>query len=501
MKLRKTLSLTMALLLMMSLTACKTNGNNDAPPQPQQKPEIQEKVLDTNNQSNNNSSSEDNSSTTPPLNNDEFLIEEGTGNDDTSDDTTTLPLEPGSCFVKVDKTIKPDKTSLDTGTNTSIATKNELNENFDEDFLNFIKSETKNENFMVSPLSFRYALALASYGANGITQKELLNAMGFNSMDEYISWTNNINKAVSNFNTELKNDIQQFQNNSFFGESKPDRAFSIANSIWHNSDQEGKITDKYISNTAKLFSAIAGNVPSAELEAKINEWVNENTNGLVPSLVDSSIKDANTVLVNTLYMKSSWLNPFQDYATKKATFHTYDGKSIEKDFMNQKESFKYYEDSNTKAIVMPMEGGINMVFVLGDDNDIFSKLDKASYEDVKASIPKFEVETSFNNKELIKYLAQKGVVLALDDTGAADFTPMVEGQDIYIDNIIQKTKVSIDENGAEAAAATAVVMMETTSVGPITQPKEFIADKPFSYYIYTNTDNGPEIMFYGQYIK
>lgn len=122
-------------------------------------------------------------------------------------------------------------------------------------------------------------------------------------------------------------------------------------------------------------------------------------------------------------------------------------------------------------------------------------------EDVKVSIPKFEVETSFNNKELIKYLAQKGVVLALDDTGIADFTPMVEGQDIYIDDIVQKTKVSIDENGAEAAAATAVIMMEATSAGPITQPKEFVANKPFSYYIYTNTDNGPEIMFYGQYVK
>lgn len=501
MKLKKTLSLTLALLLMISLTACKTNGNNNAPPQLQQEPKIHEEVPDINNQSNNSSPSENNSSTTLPLNNGEFLIEEGTGNNDTSDDTITLPLEPGGRPIEVGEIIGLDKTSLDTGTNTDISTKNELNENFDEDFLNFIKSETKNENFMVSPLSFRYALALASYGANGITQKELLNAMGFDSMDEYISWTSNINKTVSDFDTELKSDIQQFQNNKLFGESKPDRAFSIANSIWHNSDQEGKIVDKYISDTAKLFSAIAGNIPSAELEAKINEWVNENTNGLIPSLVDSSIKDANTVLVNTLYMKSSWLNPFQDYATKKATFHTYDGKNIEKDFMNQKESFKYYEDGNTKAIIMPMEGGINMVFVLGDDSDIFSKLDKATYEDVKVSIPKFEAETSSSNKELIRYLTQKGVVLALDDTGAADFTPMVEGQDIYIDDIIQKTKVSIDENGAEAAAATAVVMMEATSAGPITQPKEFIANKPFSYYIYTDANNGPEIMFYGQYVK
>ena len=502
MKLKKTLSLTLTLLLMMSLIACKTNGNNDAPPQPQQKPEIQEEVPDTNNQSSNDSSSEDNSSTTLPLDNDEFLVEEGTGNDNTSNDAATLPLEPSNVHpIEVDKTTGTNKTNLETNTNTNISTKNELNQNFDEDFLNFIKSETKNENFMVSPLSFRYALALASYGAIGITQKELLNAMGFDSMDEYISWTSNINKTVSDFDTELKSDIQQFQNNKFFGENKPDRAFSVANSIWHNSDEEGKITDKYISDAAKLFSAMAGNVPSAELEARINEWVNENTNGLIPSLVGPSVKDANTVLVNTLYMKSRWLNPFQDYATKKAAFHTYDGKSIEKDFMNQKESFKYYEDSNTKAIVMPMEGGINMVFVLGDDNDIFSKLDKASYEDVKVSIPKFEVETSFNNKELIKYLAQKGVVLALDDTGIADFTPMVEGQDIYIDDIIQKTKVSIDENGAEAAAATTVLMMEATSAGPITQPKEFVANKPFSYYIYTNTDNGPEIMFYGQYVK
>ena len=108
------------------------------------------------------------------------------------------------------------------------------------------------------------------------------------------------------------------------------------------------------------------------------------------------------VLVNTLYLKSSWLNAFEEYCTSKGTFTTVKGEKVEKEFMNQQERFRFYGDANGKLVVLPLKGGVNAVFVLGDVGEVNEALEKASYEDVIVKLPKFDVESSFNQKEFIK---------------------------------------------------------------------------------------------------
>ena len=371
---------------------------------------------------------------------------------------------------------------------------------FENEVINYLHKDK--ENYMLSPLSFRYAMALASAGANGKTQAELLTAMGFNSMDEYIEWTNNINSITDNFAARLAEDIEDAKKYGFDGMPMPERALEVANSIWHNTDKDGTITQSYIDYVSEHFKATADNVPQSELVNTVNKWAEEKTKGLISSLLPETAAEANTILVNTLYMKSPWINQFEDFNTKEDDFTTIDDEKVKKEFMNQQDKFAFYEDNDSKLVVLPMEGGINMVVVLGNNENIKDKLQKVRYEEVILKLPKFEVETSYDQKELITYLKDNGVDLALRKDGGADFSAMIEDAGIHIDDIIQKTKIKVDENGTEAAAATAIIMVDNMAM-PMEppKPKEFIADKPFTYYILANNGENSELLFYGQYVK
>lgn len=371
---------------------------------------------------------------------------------------------------------------------------------FDDDLISYIAPTRDGENYMISPLSFRYAMALATAGATGEAQEELLKAMGFSSLGEYTNWTNEINNIVRDFDESLQRDIKDSKEYGF-GEKAPDRALKVANSIWHNTDMEGKIKDSYIEYVKNNYNATAENVSQNELVDKINNWVKEQTNGLIPSLVTKQAEKSNTVLVNTLYMKSSWIKTFDEYATKEDDFTTIGGGKVKKEFMHQTDKFAYAEGKDYQLVILPMEGNIKMAIVLGNNENISDKLAKTTYEEVIVDLPKFEVETSYDNKELINYLKNKGVVAALDSEGHGAFEDMIDGTDLYIDDIIQKTKIKVDENGTEAAAATAIIMFETTAAMDPKVPKEFKADRSFSYYIYTDSNNGQELLFFGEVVQ
>lgn len=386
--------------------------------------------------------------------------------------------------------------------NQEINVENSEFSNFDSSLINYLNENlAEGTNYMVSPLSFRYALALATMGAKGDTQTELLKATGFKTMDDYVAWCNNINGIVSNFDADLQNDIKEFENyvlkydNNATG---PDRKLLVANSIWHN-ESYGKLLDNYLKETKAKFNATAKNLPLSEFRPQINEWINENTNGLIPTLLSQDPSDdLNTILVNTLYLKSNWLSSFNDRSTKEGSFTTYNDKKVTKEFMNQQDKFKYYEDKDTQIVILPLEGNINVAFILGNEENIIEKIKATKLEEVKVKIPKFEIETSLENKQLCEYLKKQGVLLAFDKNGQADFSGMTKDQALYIGDIMQKTKIKVDEEGLEAAAVTAIMMGNATAIMPEENKiYEFNADRPFSFYIYTENEN--ELLFYGKY--
>ena len=402
--------------------------------------------------------------------------------------------------------INPTTSTTQTPSFKDVKITNEIISDFNLSLMKHLDSRIPTgENYMVSPLSLRYALALATIGADGETQDGLLKATGFKTIDEYVSWCNSINEMVKQFDKTLQLDVDEFNKTvGKYNENAipPSRKLLVANSIWHNKEY-GKLKDEYLNNTKNLFGAEANNLPISEFKPKINKWVSEKTNNLIPELLTSDPdNDLNTILINTLYLKSAWSKSFYEHQTKELDFTTYDNKKVKKEFMNQVDSFKYYEDKDLQVVILPLDGNINVAFAIGDTKNLAKALETANFEMVNVTIPKFEIETTLQGDIICDYMKENGAELAFSKTGNADFSPMIEDFEIYIADIIQKTKIKVDEEGLEAAAVTAIMMDNATSISPSKpQPKIFKADKPFSFYIYSNDELPKELLFYGEMNK
>jgi serpin B len=375
-----------------------------------------------------------------------------------------------------------------------------INTDFNRTLIDFVNNAGfADQNYMVSPTSFRAALALAVAGADTETKAELIHAMGFNDMDEVNAWYSSVTEIISDFDSDLSDRKANFKEEKKWlpdDAQEPDGALIMLNSIWNNTDRNGRFGKDYLKYVKENYSAEANDVTSKNITDKVNKWVNDGTKGLIPYISDD-LSYANAVLVNTLYLKSSWINCFEDYCTSSGTFTTLGGEKVQKDFMKQQERFRYYEDGNGKLVVLPLNGGIDAIFVLGDITDIQSVLAKANYEEVIVQLPKFDVETSLSEQELIHYLNEQGARLAF--TPDADFSVMCPDTSWLISDIIQKTRIKVDESGLEAAAATAIIAVEGAIFEEF-KPKEFIADEPFKFYICAG-DNDSEMLFCGQIVE
>ena len=377
---------------------------------------------------------------------------------------------------------------------------------FDSALIDFLDNAGYSQkNYLVSPTSFRAALALAVSGADSETKAQLIHAMGFESMGDVIQWYESVSESIDAFAEDLSTAKEQYELNKGFypdGTAAPDRAFSIANSVWHNADKQGTMSPDYISYVADHFDATAADAPGAKLADRVNDWVKEKTNGLIPSIADD-LSQTDAILINALYLRTSWIDAFSDLATSPGDFTSADGTFVTKDFMQQQDKFYFYEDGDNKLLVMPMAGGIKAAFVLGDVSDLTHMLDHASYEDVIVKLPKFEIETSLGNRELVRFLESRGATLPFSSIpGEPDFSLMSTDSEWFISDIIQKSKIKVDEDGIEAAAVTAIMMGTTSAlIEDPPQPKEFIADHPFSFYLFTGESDSPELLFYGQLVQ
>ncbi len=411
------------------------------------------------------------------------------------------------CGCSVSGSVSPEKNPgegqmqmTEPETNQNQTASNAVNTDFNKTLIEFVEnSGFSDKNYMVSPTSFRAALALAVAGADTKTKEELIHSMGFKDMDEVNEWYTTVTDMISDFEQDIATEKQNFKEEKKWlpdDAKEPDGALVMLNSIWNNTDLNGKFGKEYLKYVKKNYNAEANNVNSKNITEKVNKWVNNGTNGLIPS-ISNDLSNANAVLVNTLYLKSSWFDSFEEYNTSSDTFTTISGEKVQKEFMNQTERFRFYEDDNGKLIVLPLHGGVDAVFVLGSITDMHEALNKAEYEEVIVKLPKFDVETSFSQNEFIDYLKEQGAELAF--TEDADFSVMCPDTSWYISDIIQKTRIKVNEDGIEAAAATAIMMTEGAFFEENT-PKEFIADKPFKFYICAGS-NDSEMLFCGQLVE
>ena len=354
-----------------------------------------------------------------------------------------------------------------------------------KDEFNILKFMPDDKNYMVSPFSLKMAMSLAANGADGTTKDEILTAFGIDNLDSY--------------NTAAKELIERYEGTSSV-------KLNVANSIWLNKDVAGKdikFTDEYKKLVSEYYKGTAGEEDAKNIAMKINSWVEKKTNNKIKNLLPEGDAKFLSVLVNTIYFKGEWAEQFEEYATKEEDFTDRNGKVEKTDFMHKTERYRFYEDENMKMVRVPYKGGKTAMYLVlptnEDKMDIATALDNMNSYEVRLSFPKFKTEYSLSFKEILKHI---GIEKAFEKWEAefdeVMFEGVKEGENVYVDDVLQKTFIEVDENGTEAAAATAVIMNEATSIGPgMEEIKEFKADRPFIYFI--RDDVTHEVLFIGEY--
>lgn len=356
----------------------------------------------------------------------------------------------------------------------------------------YIENELKNkpqQSYMVSPLSFQYALGMLVAGADGDTKDQLIKAMGYTRSQEVEDYLKGFNSFSEWFNEKKRHDIEEYSKledvqKQFYTE--PAGTLRVANSVWKREDIAEFLQDYKL--RLEMFDAEHFSFTPQDIVNRANQWANEKTEGMIPSILpqDFDAFELAVLLMNALYYKNGWAHEFRD--SNKMDFTTFDGKTVKKDAMVSTERYRYYKDDKTELVVVPMQDRVYMTFVLGDTSDLDSKIAQATLRKVCVTLPKFEIESSFNSGELVKYLIERGAS-DIFDKEKADLGLMIDKSllkyNLYVSDIIQKTKIKLDETGVEAAAVTAIMVAEATSIGEPEQITYFTADKPFHFYIHS----------------
>jgi serpin B len=332
-------------------------------------------------------------------------------------------------------------------------------------------SENKKDNIFFSPYSIFVALSMAYEGAYGNTAQQMYNILRFLQNDS----------ATQGSFGRIYNLLNQKQTGY---------KISTANAFWIQ--QNYPFLSGYVNLLKNYYMAEANELDfSKNVEAAgiINSWIENQTNGKIKDMIDSAALSEFTrlVLTNAIYFKGLWENPFDPKYTSQMDFKLNSNETAKVDIMSLTGcTFNYTETDELQILKLPYkESDLSMVIILPKDNDISiadSALNALDLEDWRSSlqeikinidIPKFKFETEYNLNNILKNMGMIDAFSAND----ADFSGMDGTKNLFISNVLHKAFVEVDEEGTEAAAATAVIV--TTSM--ITT--NFNADHPFVFLI------------------
>lgn len=340
----------------------------------------------------------------------------------------------------------------------------------------FAMLKNSEKSTVVSPYSVERALGMVLDGACGETAEQMRTAL---SLPE----ANNLSAAGAMIENDMLSDAEKI-------------AINIDNRVWLA--QNYTLTADYASSTASNYRVapqtldFVGN-PDGSRET-INADVAKSTSDRIQNILPAGSISPNTkvVLTNAIYFKAPWTDAFDPKATDKQDFKGFAG-TTQIDMMHHaKKHMVYINDALTAfdmsfknanyafMVILPnevtpealsaMEAGLSAKSL----REMRGEMEEAT---VRLDMPKFRVEAGMQLKQLMKSL---GMELAF--THAADFSAISGEPDIYIDDIYHKAFIEVAEEGAEAAAATAVVM-KTRAMRPVARDLTITVDHPFVYAI------------------
>ena len=360
-------------------------------------------------------------------------------------------------------------------------------------------------NLFYSPYSISLALAMTYAGARGETERQMADTL------HYLLTQDKLHPAFNALDMELTSRGEGAQ-------GKDDEGFrlNIVNAVW---GQDGcTFAPGFLDGLAQSYGAGVRILDfleaSEESRVIINDWISDQTEERIKDLIPEGMISPDTVMVltNAIYFNAAWLHQFNDRNTRDSDFHLIDGSTVAVPMMSQTENFGYASGEGYLAVELPYDGDeLSMIILLPDEGrfrEFEESLDAGivsdvtngiEYREVSLTMPKFEFESSFGLADTLKAMGMPDAF----DPRKANLSGMGisgcpgGGGNSFISNVIHKAFVLVEEEGTEAAAATAVAfeVMSARADPPI----EVTVDRSFLFLIRDSATDA--ILFVGRIEK
>ena len=344
----------------------------------------------------------------------------------------------------------------------------------------FKESMETGENTLISPLSVLVALSMTANGADNETLSQMEAVLGM-PIDQLNTW---ISTYMANLPEEEKYKL------------------SLANSIWFTDDERFTVNQDFLQTNADYYGADIYRAPFDDDTCKdINKWVKDNTDGMIKNILDQIPQEAVMYLINALAFDAEWQDIYFENQVREGEFTTENGEKRNVDMMYSEENkyledkhatgfIKYYKDRKYAfAALLPKEGTTVSEYIASLDGEHLNNLlTNAKSAFVNTSIPKFETEYDV---EMSAVLSGMGMPDAFSGA-TADFSKLGHSTagNIFINRVLHKTFISVDERGTKAGAATVVEMNDECAL-IIEDPKQVFLDRPFVYMLIDCETNQP----------
>lgn len=356
-----------------------------------------------------------------------------------------------------------------------------------------INTVESGKNLFISPLSISTALSMTANGAAGETKNGIKETLHQNVLSDQ-----EINEAYKGLA-------------SFLLELDPRVTMNLANSNWY--DQKYNIEENFKIILHDYYDAevMAADFSNPGTKDIINGWIEDKTNGKIREMLDAIPSDAVMYLINAIYLKATWQYQFDKEKTEKGNFYLQNGNIVQTEMMlSEGVKTKFLANEHLQYIELPYGNG-QFVFsiILPNDSEkldeIINGLDSRQFNELVAEadsstyqvyLPKFMIEYKIT---LNAILAAMGMEQSFGIGGNANFSNLFAEDmvDLYISRVLHQSFLEVDEEGAEAAAAT-IVEVSYTSAGPGSKPTLTI-NKPFAFFI--REKHSETIIFSGKLVN
>lgn len=352
------------------------------------------------------------------------------------------------------------------------------------------QANTSGKNLVMSPYSISNCLAMIYAGAKNNTEQQMAGTLHYTLSQEQLHETFGSMRAdmVSENNAD---------NSSMYV-----LKLNIENSGWFQKNYSflTAYTDILTAKHKAELQYVDFMNNAEGTRQTINQWASDKTQGKIPELIPYGVIHQLTrlVVVNAIYFKGTWVEPFQEAATTSRAFHLLDGTDKDVPTMQQQGTFEYVNTSVLQAvklryfgtlamvIVAPVKGEFNTVMQQITGGGLYSIIHGMNSTLLNLKLPKFHARTNRTVNDDLKMLGMTDVFSG-ERADLSGIDANKNPEKLYLDFVIHEAVIDVDEKGTEAAAATAAGVAGT-GMNP-SEPIDFTIDRPFLFAIYdTNTD-------------